>query len=440
MALVCFGVDRENSSSSHQSQTTDVSSSRAQTRSVLTDLRRQRVCHELKQYPLKASDGKSDDIKLSFEMGLISPLCSSFVRGQRSDLDRCGDPKSDRFKQVEPQDATAWLDTFKNRSPEKTQSSFTWPSHDEMLKTGQVNLFTDPVLANELPKLYSRIEEIRTQATQMCCGDDNACKDGLAAVEVVVCKPPADGSISDPCVHGGAYEMAGSNYTSIFSSLSQRYNRDEDRELYRVAARNLPVRLRSVASLGSQETLKPFGGKIVLTSYVKKQTGIKSLEPTLYHEFGHACTMVKMQVHAERGDQPEIRSRALNAIKWFDRVKHRCSATDDPGMAAYQDFWESVGESKELAACFARITELNRNEQIDRKCEGLCPGHYMEETVGVAFSMLNGDLSGAPGAVFPQTCDHMRDRQHPMVADVVECLAQHSPKFRKRLGAAYNCG
>lgn len=417
VTLVSLRNVGENSlSSSHQSEST------AQT--ILSSLRKDRVCNELKKYPRK-----SEEIKLSFESGLISPLCSPFVRGQRTDLDRCGDPKSDRFK-VPAAESTSAM----------TKSEFTWPSHDEMLKRGQVNLFTDPQLATELPKLYSRIEDIRTDATQMCCGDDNACKDGMAAVEVVVCKPPADGSASDPCVHGGAYEMAGSNYTSIFSSLTQRYNKDEDRDLYRVAARNLPLRLRALASVSSQESYKPFGGKIVLTSYVKKQIGIKALEPTLHHEFGHACTMVKMQLHAERGDQMEGKTRALNAIKWFDRVKQRCSLGDEPSFAAYQDLWESVGESKELAACFARITQLNRNDQIDRSCNGLCPGHYMEETVGVAFSMLNGDLSGVPGSVFPQTCDHMRDRQHPMVADVVECLAQHSPKFRQRLSLAYKCG
>jgi hypothetical protein len=369
------------------------------------------VCEQLKNYPKKSSE------KLSFEAGEINPLCKPFVKGGRATLDRCGDA-DDRFE----------------GPPSK--SSYTWPSHDEMLKKGRENLY-DKAHEADLGRLLLRIEEIRGETADLCCGGDVACRTGMSAVEVSVCKPPKDGSISDPCSHGGAFEMAGRNYTSIFASIQSRYTKDEDSEFRAITTKNLPLHMRGPTT--AENLLAPLGGKIVLTSYVHKDTGAASLEPTLYHEFGHACTMVKMQVQALGGVTPEVRGKALNALKWFDGVKNRCSKDTSAQEAAYADFWESIGESRQLASCFAKITDLNREEKIDKPCNGLCPGHYMEETVGVAFSLLTGDLTGKADSVFPNTCDHMRDSQHPMVADVMECLAQYSPRFRQRLSDAYSC-
>ncbi len=416
-----LSVGSATSSISNNSESTE-SHKLSKIKATLFDLGHNRVCQEIRSYPRKSTD------KLSFEIGEISPLCKPFVKGSRGTLDRCGDP-ADRFDE---ESTTTSSYTWPSRS------SYTWPSHDEMLKKGRLNLFSDKSLEPEIPKLNLRIEEIRTQATNLCCGDDVACRAGMAGVEVSVCKPPTDGSISDPCVHGGAFEMAGRNYTSIFAAIQSRYTKDEDSEFRAITTKNLPLRMRGPTAAGEPLTA-PLGGKIVLTSYVRKDLGVAGLEPTLFHEFGHACTMVKMQVQAQSGVTPEVRGKALNALKWFDGVKNRCAKDTSSQEAAYADFWESIGETRELAACFAKITDLNRKEVLDKPCNGICPGHYMEETVGVAFSLLTGDLTGRADSVFPNTCDHMRDRQHPMVADVMECLAQHSPRFRTRLIEAYGC-
>ncbi|MEK7356342.1 MAG: hypothetical protein AAB250_07825, partial [Bdellovibrionota bacterium] len=101
--------------------------------------------------------------------------------------------------------------------------------------------------------------------------------------------------------------------------------------------------------------------------------------------------------------------------------------------------WTSIGESRELAQCLADITTLNQKGAIDKTCNGLCAGHYLEESLGIAFSLLLGDLSGKPSSVFPNTCDHVRDGQHPLVSDVVDCLAQASPRFRDKIKSTYGC-
>jgi hypothetical protein len=148
--------------------------------------------------------------------------------------------------------------------------------------------------------------------------------------------------------------------------------------------------------------------------------------------------MIRMQLAATSGADPGSLVRASRAVQWLNHVKDRC----DSNLKlpdAYYDFWESLGETREFAQCLYRLTEVNQKNQVDRACDRLCPGHYLEESVGIAFSLLNGDLRGNSDSVFPNTCDHVRDGQHPMVSDVVDCLARYSPRFRARVGAAYGC-
>ncbi len=377
---------------------------------------RSRVCSILKEYPKPAGE------KLAFEAGRIGDLCRPFVRGARASLDRCGEVGADPYTLVSGE----------------TRSRSTWPTRNQMYSKGKVNLLADPAHQARLPRLYRRIEEIRAAAAETCCGGEPACKAAMSRVEVSICQPKDDPDASDPCAFGGTFEMAGRNYAAIFGGLSRMYRSDDTLELGAIAARNLgaagPGRSPAEAGAGG---FTPLGGRIVLTSYVPRSHGARALEPTLHHEFGHACSMIRMQAAA--AGAAENRAKALRAVNWLDQVKRRCDiGAESP--EAYYDFWEAMGESRALASCLSRLTELNRTGEIDKPCEGVCPGHYLEETVGVAFSMLNGDIGGRPESVYPNTCDHMRDRQHPMVSDVVECLAQNSPRFRERVASAYGCG
>lgn len=414
-------------------ETSAAESLRPLTKAVIA--KRSRVCSILEGFP------KPSGQKLAFEKGQIGGLCQPFVRGTRATLDKCGEPGTDPYTLVANDHPTHEHSTQKHQ----TQSRGTWPSRNQMYSKGRINLLADPVHQEQLPGLYKRIETIRNQAAQTCCGDDIQCQTAMTRVDVSICQPKDDPNASDPCVFGGTFEMAGRNYAQIFGGLTRIYRSndtnasDDTRELGRIASKNLgSVNTdRILASLAPDE-FTPLGGRIILTSYVPKNEGARALEPTLHHEFGHACSMIRMQTAAAKGTTVEKRTKALRALKWLDTVKHRCDL-DAELPEAYFDFWETLGESRELASCMVKLTELNRRGEIDRPCAGLCPGHYLEEAVGVAFSMLNGDVSGLAESVYPNTCDHMRDRQHPMVADVVECLAQHSPRFRSRVATAYGC-
>ncbi len=362
------------------------------------------VCNALREYPKSATE------RLSFHSNVISDICRPFVKYQRADLDRCGDQKADPYL-----------------------SKFTWPSRLEMSKRGKANVFTDSAFQPQLTQLLSRANELREQATNLCCApDDVKCRNGMANVAFNVCKPADDPNQPDPCVFGGTYRMPGAGYDSIFRAIARRRGNGVATELRSIAERNLGVRAVASSDAGVAS------GSITLTSYISVETGSQAMEPVILHELGHACSMVKMENAAVDGSTPQTMKKALRAAQWLDSAKKRC----DPNFKipeAVDDFWESVGETRELSSCLKDLAVLNQKKLIDKPCDGLCPGHYLEESVGIAFSLLLGDLTGGPSAVFPNTCDHVRDGQHPMVSDVAECLLQSSPRFRARLGQAYGC-
>jgi hypothetical protein len=364
------------------------------------------VCDVLRQYP------RSESGALAFEKGEISPLCRPFIRQkERAELDRCGDLKRDPYV-----------------------SHYTWSSRNEMTKKGKANLYTDPEFQPQLSALFERVEEIREASAKLCCGDDSQCRALMAAVKIDVCRPHEDPDSPDPCVFGGSYRMPGKGYASVFRAIQRQYSGEETAELKRLASRNL-----SVDEMRDPEAAaEPVSGTIVLSSYVSKKLGIASIEPVVMHEFGHACSMIKMQQMALSASSGDTLAQAHRAVQWLDRARARCKADVDL-PESYLDFWESLGESRDLAQCFYRLTKANQDQTVDRTCSNLCPGHFLEETVGVAFSLLLGKLDGSPGAAFPGTCDHVRDGQHPMVSDVVDCMAQHSLRFRERLRQMNHC-
>jgi hypothetical protein len=360
------------------------------------------VCHALAEYPKLATE-------LSFHANVISNVCRPFIKYSRPELDRCGDQKSDPYL-----------------------SKYTWPSRAEMARRGKVNVFADAAYASRLPEMLKRAESLRARATDLCCAPgDLTCRKAMAAVKFEVCKPSSDPNQPDPCVFGGTYRMPGAGYDSIFRAIA-RSNRGggEAAQLRSIASTNLFGRAK-----GAEEPSGIASGSITLSSYISIENGSASADPVILHELGHACSMVKMQVASLDSTN---QGRALRAAQWIDSAKKRC----DPNFkipAAVDDFWQSIGESKDLSACLTDLAVSNQKKLVDKPCNGLCPGHYLEESVGIAFSLLLGDLDGSASAVFPNTCDHVRDGQHPMVSDVAECLMQNSPRFRARLSKAYGC-
>jgi hypothetical protein len=316
-----------------------------------------------------------------------------------------------------------------------------------MYRRGKVNLVSDPRYVSQAALFDVQAAAIREDAADLCCQDDVRCKSAMKSVEISLCKPLEGGESPDPCVFGGSYTMSGEGYSTIFGTIQRTYSTEAGSGLREIAEKNLgyygPNRVTAQFSANPSSVRAkagptyPLTGKIVLTSYVSEKEGLAALIPTLNHELGHACSMIRMQMSAVSKDVSL--DKATRAVEWLNLVKDRCDSNVKLSEA-YYDFWEGLGESRGLAQCLYKIAEMNQKQQVDRKCEKLCPGHYLEEGVGIAFSLLNGDLKGRADSVFPTTCDHVRDGQHPMVSDVVDCLAQHSERFRRRLSEAYNCG
>ncbi|MEK7356341.1 MAG: hypothetical protein AAB250_07820, partial [Bdellovibrionota bacterium] len=269
------------------------------------------VCEAIKKYPKPANE------KLSFRSGLISDLCKPFVKYQRHELDRCGDRSSDPYTSTSTQQFTESHSTVS-----ASTSSYTWPSRNEMNRRGKGNLYSDASLQPELPKLLSHAEELRSRATDLCCApDDKACRKGMAAVEVTVCKPTNDPDSPDPCVFGGTFRMPGAGYDAIFSAVMKQKGSGVASELRAIAEKNLKA-LKARRPAG----LSPEHGNITLSSYVSQENGVAALEPVILHEFGHACSMVKMTIAATDFSTAKAQKRALRATKWLDAAKNRCDS------------------------------------------------------------------------------------------------------------------
>ncbi len=361
------------------------------------------VCQALAGYPRPA------DTKMAFETGELAPICQPFVNRTRASLDMCGDKSKDPYASGTTQDI---VDVHSHA----TRANFSWPTRTEMYKRGQINVITDPKGEPLRKDLEAHAERVRNETTDLCCNGDEKCEAAMKQVQVQICKPSVGENDPDSCVYGGVYQVPAEE----FALASTRLKKTE-----------------------SGGTFSPATGNITLSSYVSATKGSESVDSVIRHEFGHACSMVKMQLSAaspfwQKLVDKEQRGRADRARQWVDEVRNRCVSTAKL-PEAYNDFWESIGESKEFASCIYKLADLNQKQVIDRTCDKLCPGHYLEEAVGITFSLLTGDLSGEAGAVFPNTCNHVRDAQHPMVSDVMDCLTQHSPRFRDKLRKQYSC-
>lgn len=381
------------------------------------------VCQALNHYPRPPS------APMSSVNGDVSPLCRPFAGANRRRLDRCGDSQTDPY----------------SSSMTESRSKFTWASRNELSKMGKINLFTDSNRKTERERFEKRIEHLKTSAREMCCSGEEACEREFDRVEVSLCRPASDPDAPDPCAFGGTFHYPGEGYAEIFARLREASSgsafasqasaetKQDLQDMNRIALRNLSdVEFPRNPSMAGMS--RP--GTIVLSSYVTSRQGTAALEPILLHEFGHACSLAKMRRWAT--DPASDSKRALRAAVWLDHARLRCDREAEL-PEAYDDFWVSLGESKSLSSCLRDLAVQNQKGRLDRPCNGLCPGHYIEEAVGIAFSLLTGDLSAQAGSVFPNTCDHVRDGQHPMVSDVVDCLAQNSPRFRQRLKQAYRC-
>lgn len=379
---------------------------------------REKVCAALKSYP------RSSPFQLALEKGVISPLCQPFVGSRRERLDRCDDPASDPY------------------SKSGSQSGFTWNSRAQLRKRGKINILAEIGFESARTRLLERVEELRKTSRAFCCGDDLKCAESFDRVTVKLCEPHPDPNAPDPCSFGGTFRVPGRTYRAIFAQLREvTADAPEASEIRQLAERNLPH--QDGANRISSEA--PSIGSVVLTSYLSKDLGFERLEPVVLHEFGHACSLVRMKTWAldaialpPNSGNDEILSRSLRATHWLDSARRRCEK-DLELPTAYDDFWGALGETRALSACLKKIAVANRDGRVDRQCSGVCPGHYLEEASAIAFALLTGDLTGSFASVFPNTCDHVRDGQHPMVSDVVECLAQHSSRFRDRLDRAYGC-
>jgi len=320
----------------------------------------------------------------AFERGEIAPLCRPFMDLTRAHLDMCEPDPTQNLIVQNRRRVAPFIETT-STEPRGLPSQM---GASESAKASMPSLPT-------ASSWNLVVERARNSAAQLCCADDRRCVSAMNQVSVKVSlRTSTDGS----------FEVSGSSYRRINESWAQ---------------------LSSNSSPSTPPELQV--GRILISDAVANGSRRDSLEPVLLHEFGHACTLIRMQTRASAKSQ-----------EWFRLVSRRCDQ-NAPLAQAYIDYWQDLGESKELGQCLQRLVELNRDRKIDRSCSRLCPGHYLEEASASAFALLAGDLGGRRESVFPNQCDHQRDPEHPLVSDVVECLSHHSARFRSRIASVYQC-
>src|SRR5262249_32968470 len=132
--------------------------------------------------------------------------------------------------------------------------------------------------------------------------------EAMRKVTVEICRPPTDSHAPDPCVFGGTYTLSPRAFDSLFRRLYRLDERQADTEAMKIVENNLSPNSLALlkneaprfSSLLRGPSTSPLSGKILLTSYVPETGGVSALEPTLRHEFGHACSMIRMQLQAGR--------------------------------------------------------------------------------------------------------------------------------------------
>ena len=265
-----------------------------------------------------------------------------------------------------------------------------------------------PLSVAERRAQLARLEQVRDFEALRCCGSDLECQGLIKKIPAEFCSAQARPDVPDPC-------------TGI---LTVFHNEDRALELEALALR----KYKNARALAGHFPVHL--GRFILSPFKAKATGLPEDHPSeLVHEWGHACSSIRRQLLANRGDEIEFEYSA----------RRGCDIDPRSDVGHYLRLWKAYGLSDQSLSCVLGLARIAGQKRFEKSpCPGACPRKNIEESFAELQAwLMTPESELVPGTV-PGDCMGKRNATHPLDADLMRCAVQ-DPAILARFEKAAGC-
>jgi len=251
---------------------------------------------------------------------------------------------------------------------------------------------------NDKINLKKYAEGIKNITATQCCAGNLSCETKIRSVPVSFCKAQKSRDIPDPCIENGDFYQP-SDRDAVFDS--KKFN--------------------------------PGVGKIILSPFEAS-----NVHETIAHEFGHACSQILRDVKTRE----EIKINKITDPSFINNEKKPDSETKlDPNQEKiYTLMYSNLNYSKETIDCIINIAhQATKKRFVNGECKNGSESSYIEEAF--ADYMMYQNISNediVPGFLPADTCNTIRDSQHPLARDSFKC-ALKTPTLLEKMELGVGC-
>lgn len=295
----------------------------------------------------------------------------------------------------------------------------------------------------KMAEIETEAREVMNGVADSCCGKNQDCIKSMKSIEVKFCIPPKNPNEPDPCTNDAYYTLTTQQVSQLKNSLYKNYvvnNMESSKEAQEV--RRIVSMLYNESDSSLLKDLKssfislPIAGRVVFSPYVSEMTTANTRKAVATHEFFHACDILKAQqkLFNEQKDMGVV----LQNIRRVQNILSNDCKIDESLKSSYRNLWSEIGETTELSKCIEQLANDSTKANSISFCADACPSRILAEGFAHAAAMIVAD-SEASKQLYPIGCYQPSDKFHPLTADLIECVAQHSPRFKKNFKSTYNC-
>ena len=348
-----------------------------------------------------------------------------------------------------------------SESNDRFDSTYTHPSENENRKKGLVSLTgnqlnsmdekTKEKLINIKSALFNMAKEVQTELAKQCCGVENKkCKDRLLNIGISMCKSPHNSTEKDFCSEGTSYFIFNTfgDQVSAIAQLRKLLVSIQKNELNKTEFDIIIEKFKTELNHDEKQwdsVIKKFTdippGYINISPYVNIQDmegTLKKARTVFTHEFSHGCDRILNEQQVSNYKNNSNAFYALTSAIQSYGLETKCKLANSH-KNYYRNLWQSLGESINLAICFEKITEETKNKESKSYCPNACASDFFAESFAMGYEMLSFKEEFQPNFYPDRICHGVQDSKHPRSSDILECLAQHSPRFRQRFRDVFSC-
>lgn len=289
----------------------------------------------------------------------------------------------------------------------------------------------------------THVEGLRLVATQLCCGDQEACRQPMQEVKFSICKVPADKHAKDDCLYGAPGYFRKDEDFYLFANLLKQiqgnkgeYSREE-RATAKLQEGTLQKALRR---LPYREAIFP--GEIIVSPYLYPVQNTTQLrrpvsDKALIHEFTHACSSIWLQLKTfSKPARPAVDTLLQG---WDGYSVRRDSGARDckirpETISAYSAMMGNLDGGRAILDCIADLAKSSVNPRAAEYVKGSCPVQKLEEGLAEAFGLYGSLVKYGRIEKRSLYCDQGPDESHPSTHLVLQCLRDHSRFFKDAIG------